>query len=116
MRGRLLRGATTSSPSRTSAARKIPPCGSGRPTDPRCDSASCRTKCNEVSVAVSYYIYYKVPAQLAAQLRPVVQELQRSMAAKTGVRGKLLCRRDKAETWMEVYEDVVDAVGFEAVL
>jgi hypothetical protein len=64
----------------------------------------------------SYYIYYKVPAQAEAQLKPAVEDLQRSLAAKSGVRGRLLRRRDKTDTWMEIYEDVGDPDAFESLL
>jgi uncharacterized protein DUF4936 len=64
----------------------------------------------------SYYIYYKVPAAAATRLRAAAEDLQRSVAAKTGIAGRLLCRRDKAETWMEVYEDVGDEQRFEGAL
>jgi hypothetical protein len=64
----------------------------------------------------SYYIYYKVPGDVAAKLKPAVEDLQRSLEGKTGVIGRLLCRKDKPDTWMEIYEDVPDPAGFEAAL
>jgi hypothetical protein len=67
-------------------------------------------------MSMSYYIYYRVAPQLAGRVRPAVEELQRSLAAKAGVKGRLLCRRDKPETWMEIYENVADGDGFEAAL
>ena len=64
----------------------------------------------------SYYIYYKVTAAQAAQVRQAVTELQRSLGSKTGIQGRLLCRRDQADTWMEIYENVQDERAFEAAL
>ena len=42
--------------------------------------------------------------------------LQQSIAAATGIHGRLLCRRDKTETWMEVYEGVPDPVAFQSIM
>jgi hypothetical protein len=67
-------------------------------------------------MSISYYIYYKVASEAAARVRPAVEALQRALSAKTGANGRLLCRRDKPETWMEVYDDVADAQAFEAAL
>jgi Domain of unknown function (DUF4936) len=64
----------------------------------------------------SYYIYYNVKPKAAAGVRAAVEELQRALLAKAGVAGRLLCRLDKPETWMEVYENVPDLDGFQAVL
>lgn len=67
-------------------------------------------------MTASYYIYYKVKPEQSADIRSAVIELQRSLAEKTGVTGRLLCRRDQPDTWMEVYENVGDAEAFEALL
>jgi hypothetical protein len=64
----------------------------------------------------SYYIYYKVAPAREAAVRAAVAELQRGLAARTGIAGRLLCRRDKPDTWMEVYENVPDGGTFEAAL
>jgi hypothetical protein len=61
----------------------------------------------------SYYIYYKVAPERAERLRLAVADLQRALGAATGVQGRLLCRRDRQETWMEVYEEVGDPALFE---
>ena len=65
---------------------------------------------------LSYYIYYKVPRENAAAARAAVETLQRDLAAATGVRGRLLRRRDDETTWMEIYEDVEDGAKLEAAL
>jgi hypothetical protein len=64
----------------------------------------------------SYYIYYKVPAAESQNIRAAAEELQRGLASKTGVRGRLMCRRDEPQTWMEIYEDVPDIDAFERAL
>jgi uncharacterized protein DUF4936 len=65
---------------------------------------------------LSYYVYYKVPRANAERARASVEGLQRELAASTGVRGRLLRRRDDETTWMEIYEDVGDAARLEAAL
>jgi hypothetical protein len=64
----------------------------------------------------SYYIYYKVSAERVTRVRQAVEALQRVLAAATGVQGRLLCRRDQPDTWMEIYEEVRDDAAFEQVL
>lgn len=64
----------------------------------------------------SYYIYYKVAAAQVERVRSATDELQRTLAAKTGVRGRLLCRRDQPDTWMEVYENIADEAAFDTTL
>jgi hypothetical protein len=67
-------------------------------------------------VKLSYYIYYRVPAENARRARTAVDALQRELSDNTGVGGRLLRRRDDDTTWMEIYENVPDAVRFEAQL
>ncbi len=42
--------------------------------------------------------------------------MQSELLASCGVRGRLLTKRDEPGLWMEVYEGVNDAPGFEAEL
>lgn len=63
----------------------------------------------------SYYIYYRANAA-AGEVRAAVAAMQAVLARDTGVRGRLLHRRDDATTWMEVYEGVADAARFESAL
>ncbi len=65
---------------------------------------------------LNYYVYYRVSDAAASRVREGVTRLQQGIAADTGITGRLLCRRDKPETWMEVYDGVEDAAGFEAAL
>ena len=67
-------------------------------------------------VTLSFYIYYRVPAQNAERARAVVRELQRELAGSAGISGRLLRRRDDETTWMEIYENVQDGARFEAEL
>jgi hypothetical protein len=64
----------------------------------------------------SVYVYYKVPAACAASTRAVVADLFEAVHATTGIRGRLLRRRDEADTWMEVYEDIADDGAFDRAL
>ena len=64
----------------------------------------------------SYYVYYRIGPDAHAELTRAVGELFAAVAAQTGVRGRWMRRRDDPTTCMEVYEEVRDAAGFEAVL
>ena len=64
----------------------------------------------------SYYVYYKVREADSASALAAVTLLQRELADATGIRGRLLRRRDDPSTWMEVYENVTDGDSFEAML
>ena len=62
---------------------------------------------------MNYYVYYKVAAGRAETLRAQVDALFALVEKRTGVRGRWMRRRDDPQTYMEVYEGVRDAVGFE---
>lgn len=64
----------------------------------------------------SFYVYYDVIARNEDKVRTAVRNLQLSIADATGIQGRLLCRRDKCETWMEVYEGVSDDAAFQSIL
>jgi hypothetical protein len=64
----------------------------------------------------SYYVYYRVEAGRVPGLRIEVERLFGTLERATGVRGRWMRRRDRADTYMEVYEDVRDEAGFEALL
>jgi hypothetical protein len=64
----------------------------------------------------SYYVYYRVePGRLPA-LRADIERLFGAVERAAGVRGRWMRRRDKPDTYMEVYEDVRDEAAFEALL
>lgn len=63
---------------------------------------------------VDLYIYYRVIDTAEAVAR--VRALQAAVAARSGVRGRLMRRRDEDATLMEIYPAVLDPAAFEAVL
>lgn len=65
---------------------------------------------------MNYYVYYKVEPGRVAQLRPRVEALFKKVQEQFDVQGRLMRRRDDPTTYMEVYEDVKDEGGFEALL
>lgn len=64
----------------------------------------------------SYFIYYRVAADRMPGLRQDIERLFGVVERATGVRGRWMRRRDKPDTYMEVYEDVRDDAGFEVLL
>jgi len=66
--------------------------------------------------AVSYFIYYRVAPGREGAAREHVERLQASLLQSSGVRGRLMSKRGEANLWMEVYEAVHDAAGFERAL
>lgn len=65
---------------------------------------------------MNYYVYYKVEPGRVEELRPRVEALFEKIQDQFGVHGRLMRRRDDPTTYMEVYEDVKDERGFEALL
>jgi len=63
-----------------------------------------------------YYVYYKLAPEQVPQLRGMVESLFGAIEKQCGVRGRWMHRRDDPSTYMEVYEEVKDAVAFEALL
>lgn len=61
----------------------------------------------------SFYIYYRVNPAKAGACEPRVRELLNLMRKVTGVAGRLMVKRDEANLWMEVYENVADDSKFE---
>lgn len=64
----------------------------------------------------NYYVYYRVALDQSERARGVVAALQDEVLAQTGVRGRLMHRRDDPATWMEIYEGVADGHAFDAAL
>jgi hypothetical protein len=62
-----------------------------------------------------FYVWYEVHGELAAAVSSIGALID-EVEAETGVRGRLLARRDQPSTWMEVYEDVDDPRAFQRVL
>jgi len=67
-------------------------------------------------VTIGYYIYYRVAPGKSAHAKQIVDSIQEKVHENTGVRGRLLHRRDDPATWMEVYEGVADDRAFGAAL
>lgn len=61
----------------------------------------------------SYYIYYRVDAAKAGACAVAVEFLLDAMEKKTGVRGRVMKKRNEPLLWMEVYEHVSDDANFE---
>ena len=67
-------------------------------------------------MSVALYVYYRVTRADDPAARALVRAVQDELLQATGVRGRLLRRRDDPLTWMEVYEQVNDADAFERAL
>jgi hypothetical protein len=65
-------------------------------------------------LALCYYVYYRVTQ--AQQAGAAVRDMQSQLLVRSGVRGRLLIKRDEPGLWMEVYEGVNYAPAFEAEL
>jgi hypothetical protein len=65
--------------------------------------------------ATHYFVWYRVSGDVAAA-RTSVDALQREVASRTGIGGRLLTRAGTPPTWLEVYEGVGDPVAFEVAL
>lgn len=59
-------------------------------------------------MAAALYIYYCVQDNILP-IRQQAETLLAEIEKTTGIKGRLLQRRDDAQTWMEVYEAVADA-------
>lgn len=61
----------------------------------------------------SYYIYYRVDAAQSDACADAVKKLLASMHDRTGIRGRVLKKRNEPLLWMEIYEPVTDEAKFE---
>ena len=68
------------------------------------------------TVAVSYFIYYRVAAEHADAAWRTVAALLTALEERVFVSGRLLRRQDEPLLWMEIYEGVRDPAAFDAVL
>lgn len=68
---------------------------------------------------VDYYVYYRIDAtsgdSAPAALRQI-RAMQEALAARTGIVGQLMRRRDDHTTLMEIYPGVGDPPTFEQAL
>lgn len=67
-------------------------------------------------MTIGYYIYYRVALEQGERTKRVVAALQQDVFERTGVRGRVLQRRDDPATWMEIYEGIADERAFDASL
>jgi hypothetical protein len=67
-------------------------------------------------VPLAFYVYYRVDPVAADAARARVDALFDRLEQRCGVRGRLLTKRGEPHLWMEVYEGVSDAAGFESTL
>lgn len=63
-----------------------------------------------------YFIYYPVRIGMEADLARGLYNLQAEIQASTGIPGRFLRKADDPWTWMEIYENVLDAPAFDAAL
>jgi hypothetical protein len=63
-----------------------------------------------------YYVYYRVAPGVDVAARDRVRAAQAEIRAALAIAVRLLTKRDEPELWMEVYEGVTDADGFERML
>ena len=69
-----------------------------------------------IDTPVHYYIYYRVDSASAEPAWNAVTQILELVERRAGVSGRWLRRADEPLLWMEVYEAVHDATGFEAAL
>lgn len=63
-----------------------------------------------------YYIYYRIAPDQAADIAAAIQIIRQQLRKTLGINGRLLKKRDEANLWMEIYEDILDSGEFEAAL
>lgn len=61
----------------------------------------------------SYYIYYRIEPSQAAACGEAVTKLLEAVHRRTGIRGRVLKKRNEPLLWMEIYEGVADDAQFE---
>lgn len=64
-------------------------------------------------MAWSYYIYYRVDAAKTDACALAVRKLLSAVQNRTGIRGRMLKKRNEPLLWMEIYEPVADEAKFE---
>ncbi|MDC7699323.1 DUF4936 family protein [Vogesella indigofera] len=66
-------------------------------------------------MAAALYVYYRAQDNILL-IRQQTASLIAEIEKTTGIKGRLLQRRDDAQTWMEVYEPVADADALQQAL
>jgi Domain of unknown function (DUF4936) len=62
------------------------------------------------------YIYYRIAAPHAAAARAAILATLNTLEVRAGIGGRLLAGEREPLLWMEVYENIRDTEGFEAML
>ena len=61
----------------------------------------------------AFYVYYRVPPELAVLLQPRISALQAALVKDTEISARQLIKADEPLLWMEIYEGIVDRENFE---
>ena len=67
-------------------------------------------------MSYNVYVYYRVGAQVAEELRRRLVTMQQGIAERSGITGTLLVGADEPLLWMETYEAVEDRAAFLSLL
>lgn len=67
-------------------------------------------------MADALYIYYRVDPAEEAAARQRVEALLRAVEARTGIRGRRMCKQGEPSLWMEVYDPVPDPAALQTAL
>jgi Domain of unknown function (DUF4936) len=65
---------------------------------------------------VHFYIYYRIAEPHAAKARTALAGVMDALQKQFAVGGRVLCAQSDEALWMEVYENVVEPVRFEAAM
>lgn len=63
-----------------------------------------------------YYVYYRIDPAHVLKADAAVRQMHFALEAELGMQGRLLKKRDEPALWMEIYENVASAAGFETAL
>jgi hypothetical protein len=65
---------------------------------------------------VNVYIYYRIAPSYAADARAAVEGVIDALTRQFAISGRLLRAQNDDALWMEIYENVVEPLRFEAAL
>jgi hypothetical protein len=64
---------------------------------------------------MNFYVWYRVERD-DSDTETAVRSMMARVGCRTGIRGKLMKKRDEPLLWMEIYENVPDSSSFERIL
>ena len=67
-------------------------------------------------MSYNVYVYYRVGAEVAEELRRRLVTMQQGIAERSGITGTLLVGADEPLLWMETYEAIADRAAFTSLL